>query len=147
MPSKITEFLASKKSHPDFEAVELRKARWIRSLNELYQAIDEWLSEAIDNKTIDRPRRMNVAIHEDRTGTYIAPAYEISIGVATVKFSPKGTYIVGADGRIDVAASTGKRSSLFVKKDAWSLQGPESTRSIDLTEEAFLDLLQYLLDR
>lgn len=145
MTSKITDFLKTKQRDPGIEAVQSRKTRWLNALEGLYSSLDEWLRDAVLNGVITQPCRAEEWLREDRIGGYTAQRYDFSVGAVTISVIPKGTYVVGADGRADVVASTGRREILVLKDNEWSLVTTQEPRPRPLNEQSFLSLLQELL--
>lgn len=147
MSDEISNYLLSKKTSPDIEAIEQRKQRWLRGIEGLYANIDNWLRESIVTNVVDSPKRGEIHIVEERTGGYRAPTYLLSIGAVRITFEPKATYVVGADGRVDVSSTTGRKANLLIKGNQWLFVDPRTHEHPELSKSTFLALLQYLLDR
>jgi hypothetical protein len=130
------------------ERVKVRVEDWIRRLNELKATIKSWLPSGLT--IIDRPR---ISMREElmtRFGIPAAemPSFEVHQGESKLmRVQPKGLWIVGANGRVDVITPTGSfilvdRSTPLSHQPDWFYSDPSQRTSLTrLTKETFLDIL------
>lgn len=145
MSNRITEFLSSQVNLPDAEEVRNRKDLWIASLRQLYAQIDGWLKEARGEGLIENFYTGEMQITEARLGSYLVPEISFTTGTTSIRFVPRGTYVVAADGRVDVHATSGRGVTLIVKDGGWFLLDPDTRMLSELGEATFLELLKFLI--
>lgn len=75
---------------------------WLRELDALYSAMQEYLKSYIDSGEITIERRP-VQLTEDYLGTYDADALFLCIGDDEVIAKPVGTLLIGSRGRVDLS--------------------------------------------
>jgi hypothetical protein len=88
------------------EAVAFRVKEWNERLNELYGQIIEWLPKGYTADSSD-----SVIMNEDMMKKFKMPAIKLPVlNIAKGKevlltFKPKGLWVIGANGRVDVLCS------------------------------------------
>jgi|WetSurMetagenome_2_1015567.scaffolds.fasta_scaffold25643_5 hypothetical protein len=128
---------------------ETRRRNWIRSVNALYDDIEnKYLEKAKSSKTVTISRE-NKAISEEYVGEYTIPVMVLKIGTERVVFSPKGTVIVGASGRIDLLGDMGEVTLIRQPGDRWSVVETRipTLHVVPLTEESLLTALKSVMRR
>jgi hypothetical protein len=150
--------------------IEKEKQEWAERIEELYETVKKHLSEYTESKRIEIEPRI-IRLHEDRWGIYEAQALTITIGKKVIELEPKGRFVVGAFGRVDMTGPAGivkivlvdeglgsphisvtishggkkeKTSPRFSpsEKKVWKLSTPlPHIKYYDLDEENFLDAL------
>jgi len=126
---------------PDWDA---RRAKWQGDIAHLYGMVRGWLKPLESNRTI-RVEEATVTLREDYLGTYKVPEMSILIGSQKVAFHPKGTLIVGAQGRVDVSGDASVRT-LVVNRGKWAIvDRTEKVRLIPFTEASFRALLEEVM--
>jgi len=126
---------------PDWDA---RRVKWQREIADLYRMIRGWLKPLESDKTI-RVEEAIVTLREDYLGAYEVPEMSILIGSQKVTFHPKGTLIVGAQGRVDVSGDTSVRT-LVVNQRKWAIVGrTDRVRLVPFTGESFRGLLEEVM--
>ena len=99
-----------------------RKERWLAELSELNNFVRNTLiSVGVPEEDI---RSFDVAIQEDRLGRYQARGLVVRIGDAEVRFTPVGSMLIGACGRVDVSSSSGRGRTVKLVADAPSQDAP-----------------------
>src|SRR5438105_4430840 len=75
---------------------EGRRTKWQNAVRSLYQDIEQWLREAIDQKivTVDYVPK---TIEEEYIGPYDIDILRLNVGAEKVVFEPGGTLVLGAD--------------------------------------------------
>ena len=76
-------------------------ADWLRELDDLYSAMEEYLQSYTESGQIMIERR-SVELAEDYLGTYDAEALAMSIGNDEIIAQPVGTMLIGSSGRVDL---------------------------------------------
>ena len=101
---KFEDFLREKKKDVEnrdalIQTTKERIEKWKSEINNLYKIIKEWLnpfSETINTQTVD------FIITEEMTGSYGVDALILKIGKEEIILEPRGTYMLGSSGRIDI---------------------------------------------
>ncbi len=125
------------------EAPESRKMQWLESLNRLYSQIEEWLVPYLKDGQVSIDRS-SAQLREQRLGSYSAPMLRIKIVDETVDVIPRGTYIVGAFGRVDLVSR--KRNRQRIIEDRWNEWhfAVESSENIPLNADTFKRRLMHM---
>jgi len=89
--------------------------QWLNYLGILYDEIGAYLQTYIASEDA-RIEFRNKSLNEDFIGSYVAREMIIKIGHASVTFTPVGTMLVGAKGRVDVDGPAGTATLLLVDK-------------------------------
>jgi hypothetical protein len=97
--------------------------RYRRRLDELYGDVRLWVTSRYANAAFSQSR---VDLSEEATGTYEVQSLEIAIpGLPAVRFVPRGIFMVGASGRVDVRSRLGREVLVWQEPDCPSI--PSST--------------------
>jgi hypothetical protein len=143
------------------ENVHERLNSWRKKVEELFELVRELLSDYIENKTIIVSEKEIQAI-EENFGSYQIPSLEIEIGIRKVVFVPKGAFVIGAYGRVDIIKGFRKVVLVLVDKAAkgvkfsvntiqdkpgepnlvWKIAtSPPSIKYVELNKESLYDAL------
>ena len=80
---------------------EKQKSKWLTSVRNLYQTIqDKWLSD-LEAEGLIKIERNPISLSEEDIGTYSIEKMEICYSTGSVVLEPVGCNIIGGDGRID----------------------------------------------
>jgi hypothetical protein len=149
MADQLTAFLRSKKERSATQEVDWRgkKETWVRSIQHLYDRVEELLADSIAAKDV-AVRKFDADITEEFLGTYSVPVLDLIVGNERVEFRPKGITVIGASGRVDILGDGDTVTLLRDREDAetgWSVV----RRRVPKLEIAPLDRdsLQYALER
>lgn len=112
------EVLKSSKEKVDFEE---RKQWWLDQIDKLYNEIDGWLKPLIKIGVV-RIESENVDLSERFIGIYQAKMLKIILNEVEIGIVPRGTFILGAFGRIDLKGLYGQVERLILDSD-----DPDST--------------------
>ena len=143
--AKLQEFIRTRakadSKQVDFSA---RKKVWIDSVNSLYDEISKWLSPLKKEVKINKT---TVEISEDHIDTYKIDILHLFIGKDKVSFIPKGTLIIGANGRIDVLGPKGSQMLVLNKENIWEIVSRRTVKPEfkPFSEESFLDTLKLVM--
>lgn len=132
------------------ERVVSEVARWERSINKIYEDVAGWCSEINDLKA---ERSRTVIMSEELMQKFAVSDRELPIldvlkgGEVLASFVPRGLWLIGAWGRIDVITSTQTRMLVMLRDDngclEWRIVSPENRRETQpLTKEMILSLLE-----
>lgn len=122
-----------------------RKDKWLSQIAQLYKMIREWIAPLEKDKTV-RFQMSHISLEEDYIGPYQVDVLALSIGKQCVEFHPKGTLIVGVDGRVDVRGLRGVRT-LVLKGDQWLiLERSPHLKTLPFNEDSFQDVLQEVME-
>jgi len=140
------EFLASSKQKPNTLTVQIeeRKAIWLNSLESLYIKIKIWLQD-LDVKIEERQD----SIYEQFAGEYKVPVLVINFLELNenIGFFPIGMFVLGADGKVEVAGRFSKVSLIEKSWDKWEILKitPGNVERTELTEENFYKLIKQMV--
>jgi hypothetical protein len=98
---------------------EARKDKWISEIARLYDQIKEWLAP-LEKDEVVRYSTLTMTLQEDPIGSYQIDALMLLVGKQRVEFRPKGTLIVGANGRVDIQGPRAVRT-IVLQDDRWSI--------------------------
>ena len=148
---KLREFFQEKKSKAEPGNVdwEAKKVAWIQAIESLYRVITEqYLAQSVADGTV-KASREEQRITEYNIGIYIAPVLVLSVGDERVVFSPKGTDIVGATGRIDLLGDMGDMTIVRQAGDRWCVVETRTPtlKLTPLNEESLLAALKSVMRR
>jgi hypothetical protein len=152
MTTKIAEFLHETKasdSHQDASTSrQARFDRWLSALDDLYEKVERWLNESIragDASTL----RIRAFLHEEAYGSYECNKLLITVGSRTISVEPRGAFVLGAEGRVDMSGPHGRQVVLVLLGGEWyfTTLSARSRREKPalLDEDGFLDILRKLL--
>jgi hypothetical protein len=96
---------------------ELR--RWRQDLTTLYKKIEGYLKKYVDGGAA-AISYAKVTLNEEFAGTYEVQKMRLSIGPSIVTFTPVGTMLIGARGRVDVQGPHGRGRLVLIGKDVTS---------------------------
>jgi hypothetical protein len=136
MGDQLIDFLRSKREQapgpgPDWQ---LKKDRWVQSVENLYRFIEEMLGDAIASEDVT-VEKFNL---------------HVTVGGERVEFRPKGVTVIGASGRVDVR---GDRDTVTLLKDAPDIESgwtvvlhrvPHRT-TVPLDRESLKDVLERVM--
>ena len=94
-----------------------KKDKWLNHVTQLYKMIHKWIAPLESDRTV-RSQTTSENFEEDHIGQYQVDVLTLFIGKQHVEFHPKGTLIVGANGRVDVQGPRGIRTTVL-KGDRW----------------------------
>lgn len=134
------------------ERVEQRVDDWLCRLQDMRDQIDTWLraDDFAELTVYDLP---STPMHEDLmrkfgVGPREMPAFEIRSGEKRImRFLPKGLWIIGANGRVDLVTRVSApilvdQSEPLSGVSDWQLYDPrDKARSVPFDEKAFRDLV------
>jgi len=131
------------------EDVEARVNDWLVRIGQLYELVKN--NVPVDRATACRVKR-HVLMHEEMMQKFDIPAVQVPVldvlekNSIVVTFKPKGLWVVGANGRIDVL--TQRASYIIIDAAAvfrpahWMIYGPRKKAS---GEEFNVNTLQWLM--
>jgi hypothetical protein len=147
----LTDFLKSKARHDEQEPLltrqewETRKEKWLRRIDELYEEVRNWL-EPLKKETILDFIDSKMVLNEPPLGPYNVKVLTIVIGGQRISFVPKGTLIVGAQGRVDIQGHKGMRT-IILSGDKWSLvRRTPSLKLLDFDQTSFQSILDDVME-
>jgi hypothetical protein len=129
------------------EYVERRVADWINRIEGLYALLETWLPDQWTSKRV-----LTVPFHEELMEKFGIPPREIPVldlaraGIPEVSVKPRGLWIIGANGRLDLRSKKGTflimdRSPAF-STPSWQVAPlGERTHLEPLTKEKFREML------
>jgi hypothetical protein len=114
-------------------------------LSELYALIKSWL-RPLENEGTLRYSITQITLQEDYLGSYPIDVLSLHIGKQRVGFYPKGTLIVGAEGRVDVRGPKAVRA-LVLSDGQWSVvERSPRVKMLPFNEDSFHDMLREVLE-
>ena len=142
------EFLKRKATEKEQKKVDWkeRKQKWLNSVTKLYSDINEWLEPFKAQKLINVEKSKVIKITEEYIGTYEIPRLDIYVGNEIVSLTPKGTLILGANGRIDMI---GPKAEIMLIEPEWGeWQFAKRTPKLEtweINEKSFKSFIQKLV--
>ncbi len=122
-----------------------RRDAWIAAVERLYGRIEgDYLKDA---KADVEVRREDMETREFFIGVYKIQELVLRVGDEEVVFSPKGTNIVGAQGRIDIVGIRGEAAIIWEGGDRWSIVASRSPtlRLVELTADSLAEMLRGIM--
>ncbi len=122
-----------------------KRDAWIKAVNDLYATIEnEYLREAKSDVQIRRADRI---VTENFIGEYHISDFVLQVGDEHVIFSPKGTIIVGARGRIDVRGDRGEANLIWHGDKGWSFVAARvpTLRLLPLSADSLAEVLRGIM--
>lgn len=131
----------------DPEHILKRIADWKKRISNLYTNIALW----VENSEYKVRQGPNLIMFEELMFEYNVPATEIQTidilkgKIFVMSIKPKGLWIIGANGRIDLTSITKNVILVDVanqfEEPKWKLYENNKTNGVDLNSESFLKLL------
>lgn len=130
--------------------VSLRVADWQRRVLDLKELINNWIADDSSLRIVDRTP---ITFQEELMEKFGVPAspvpsFDIYRGSArTMRFQPKGLYVIGANGRVDFTTKTQSvivvdRSEALAPRSEWLMYLSNSRHTAKpLTKQSLLELL------
>ena len=148
----LQEFFRAKKADADkVDPVNwaARKDEWIAAVEELYTQIAELLAPSINDGSVVASTSVTT-ITEDHIGQYDIEKLKLVVGDESVVFSPVGTLVVGASGRVDVTGDEGRRMLIVQRDDPkwrWSIVASTTPtlRAIPVDADNLLEALKAVM--
>lgn len=147
----LTDFLKSKAHSAQDETAlspmdwQDRKKKWLQHIDDLYGQIKGWL-ESLEKETILSFIDSEITLDEPPLGPYNVKILTIVIGGQRISFVPKGTLIVGAQGRVDIQGHKGMRTIILIG-DKWSLvRRTPSLKLLDFDQTSFQSILDDVME-
>jgi hypothetical protein len=120
---ELKNFLLSRHQHSPENEIDWGKRRreWIGAVKRLYQRVTgELLAESIAQRLVTVSHQEK-EIKEEYLGTYRVPELILDIKGETVRFSPKGRNIIGANGRVDLVGELDAMTLLLEPVGHWTV--------------------------
>ena len=125
---------------------EARRDKWLANISALYKCVKRWLADLEREGVVRYLPSPKVTISEDRIGDYGVDVLTILVGKQRVAFYPKGTLIVGAEGRIDIRGQKGIRT-IILNGRKWSIvERTPTLATYPFNEESFRDALEEVME-
>jgi hypothetical protein len=146
---KLREFFREKFKKAPSTKVDWKARRdaWVRAIQELYRTIrDRYLAGPIKDGTVTVSVQEKRII-EDFIGVYVVNELILQVGTEAVIFSPVGTNIAGATGRVDVRGDLGETTIIRQPGDRWSVvvSRTPTLRMVPLNEVTLLEALKHVM--
>lgn len=111
---------------------DAHKQEWLDNVDNFYVMIDSFLKDYIDKRKII-PTKEKIELIEDHIGQYTVDKLIFEMGNSKITFTPIGTLLIGAKGRIDMTSSAGTVKFVLVDKNS---SGPKVSVKIHIDGEA-----------
>lgn len=142
----VAEELTEFEDRIDRSHIERRIVEWHGRILSLYARLVGWLPEGwsgqeTEDVAMNEPLMRNFSVAERRL-----PSLVMSMGHLSVRLEPRGLWIVGTNGRIDMVSLEGHdilydQADLY-KEPCWMIAGfTDQSRPKSLTRELFLESL------
>ncbi|MBO9570944.1 MAG: hypothetical protein J7497_01850 [Chitinophagaceae bacterium] len=142
------EFLKKNQNkNKDFDA-ELRKDKWVKSVDSLFDNVEKWLQPFFEQKLMSA-RRKEFQLTEDFIGYYQTERMELFVGSQILTLKPVGTLVIGSLGRIDFIGPHHVYMLVQKEWDKWSFAFREHTydkpKYVKLKQDIFKAAIQDLI--
>jgi len=124
---------------------DARKERWLAAINDLYDLVKSWL-QPLENDGTVRYQLAPIPLNEEHIGAYKVDVLTLLIGKQSIAFHPKGTLIMGADGRVDVRGQRAVRTLVLNEGEWLVVERTPRLRTLPFNEDSFQDLLQEVME-
>ena len=106
---------------------------YLRRVQQLYADVREWMTALEPDVQISESP---VNLVEQATGPYEAKSLEIARpGRASIRLVPRGRYMVGAEGRVEVRSRFGRETLVWVRTGGPAIGFRPSTKEGEILEE------------
>jgi len=145
----LEEFLIKKKAKNETQLKAMnwdkRKQKWLQSIDTLYKQVEEWLSN-LKKKGVVKISYKEEMIFEEHIGQYNIKKMYLDVGSERVTLSPKGTFVVGAYGRVDLIGDEGSIMIVMLKWGEWFIASrTPAVKYWPLTKGSFSDALKQVM--
>jgi len=123
---------------------EARRDKWLDEIGKLYGLVRKWL-EPLERDDTVRYSTSPITIDEDYIGSYQAERLILLIAKQRVELRPKGTLIVGAEGRVDVRGQRAARSIILKGNQWFVLERVPELKTVPFNKKAFKNILQEVM--
>ena len=130
------------------EHVEQRMRDWLKRVNDLFGNVRKWVGPAIDVRVVGQKSVQGELMKRHGIAAYdIDIAAGVQEGRTVFTLEPRGLWIIGANGRVDLTTPSGDRFIIVdVAKNfeapSWSIVDPKDRRHITpLDREALLSAM------
>ena len=122
-----------------------KRDAWIKAVHGLYSTIEDGYLK--DAKTDVEITRRDSEVREHFIGAYQIQELVLRVGDEEVVFSPQGTNVVGAQGRIDVEGERGVATIVWLGESRWAIvvSRTPALRLADLTADLLADVLKGIM--
>lgn len=137
MSKTLSEVISERFKTADSAQAEVvtRVERWQAAVEKLFERIDGWLKESSGPDAAVRVELEDAPAYEDRAGDYTIKKMLVQIGRSKVRFLPKGTWIIGAEGRVDVEGPAATARLIWEGDERWTVVldpvSPRDTKLLD----------------
>lgn len=145
----LEDFLRKKKekNESELKAVdwEKRRAKWLSSVDQLYEKVRQWLRKPMGEGVI-KVTFSDEVISEEHLGSYPVKKMRLTVGSEQVTFHPQGTLIVGACGRVDMVGDEGSVMLVLLDWKQWNIAvRTPKIKYWPLTKESFSEALKQVM--
>lgn len=129
------------------EKVEARILDWKKRISDVYSTINHW----IENSNYSIQKGADVIMYEELMALYSVPSTKLETinilrgNVFVMSVKPKGLWIIGANGRIDLLSITRNVMLVDISKQfenpQWKLYDGNKINGLDFNYETFINLL------
>ena len=114
-------------------------------MEELYRNVKSWLVPLENDGTVQSVISPG-SRSEGQIGSYQIDELTLRIGNQEIRFIPKATLIIGAEGRVDIRGNAGVRS-LILDKGQWFIVDRKPRLEIfPFNEDSFQDVLRDIME-
>lgn len=119
---------ASEKNEINWEA---KLNDWKRYLSIFHEKVEKFLKSYIESEQLTLKKR-SIGLLEEYIGSYEVDALDIFLGDTKITFTPIGTNLIGAKGRVDMKGPRGTVKFVLVPKDS---SGPKISVQVRIQGE------------
>ncbi|OGU38957.1 MAG: hypothetical protein A2X61_09495 [Ignavibacteria bacterium GWB2_35_12] len=123
-----------------------RKSTWLKSIEDLYSKINNWLSPFIKESLLDIKEK-DIELNEEYIGNYKAKRLDIYLSNDIISLTPRGTLIIGSYGRIDMRGPKGEYLLIEPDWNIWKFaKRTPKLVTWEISEESFKTAIQDVIN-
>ncbi len=146
MATSFEDFLKNKNRDEKPLDWVLRKKQWLDSIELLHKNIQTWLAPVVSQSLLKINKR-DTSVYEQYLGSYQAPQLDIVIGSDIILLIPKGTFILGSYGRIDMKGPKGEKLLVESKWNEWKFVSSTNRQELwGVNKESFESAIRDLIN-
>ncbi len=131
----------------DKQQVEKRVKDWKKRISDLYSIVKLWLKDSEYSLKLGN----KVTMYEEQMSQFNVPSTEVDSaeiykeGKKVMIIKPKGLWVIGANGRIDILSTDGNNMLIDYSEPfeapKWKLYNGDKKNGVEFTKEKFLQIL------
>lgn len=149
MKKTIQDVIASRQTNNQAvsaQKIQQRVEAWKQRVSDLYNDVSAWVTQQEPLSDI-KPLTERITVSEELSGPYEIEQLSFRIGSQAVRLRPKGTWVIGAQGRVDMEGAAGHVRLVLTMDKEWmvALDLAPVNDLVPLDESSFAEALDRVL--